>query len=127
VFTLCNSEDREALSANLEHLLRAERRHRVILTLREEFRNEIVKLSLSSFLSEKAWYQMVPMGSEELRAAVEKPAAAVNLHFQMGIVEDLVNNVKGEPTALPLLQFTLKRLYGQCGNAIGLPGKHTTL
>ena len=47
----------------------------------------------------------------ELRAAVEKPAAMVNLQFQSGIVDDLVKKVLGQPAALPLLQFTLRALW----------------
>ena len=56
---------------------------------------------------------MRPMGYEELRAAVEKPAALVNLQFQSGIVDDLVKKVLGQPAALPLLQFTLRLLWDE--------------
>jgi hypothetical protein len=113
VFTLSDSADRETLVANLARFLEVGRGHRVILTMREEFRNKIVELTaLSPYLNEnKAWYSMRPMGYEELRAAVEKPAALVNLQFQAGIVEDLVKKALGQPAALPLLQFTLRELW----------------
>jgi hypothetical protein len=112
VFTLCKFEDCETLVANLEQFLEADPRHRVILTVRQEFKDQIVKFSaLSRYLVDKAWYSMKPMIDTELKAAIEKPAMAVNLQFQSGIAEDLVKEVVGQSTALPLLQFTLKRLW----------------
>jgi hypothetical protein len=109
VFTLSSAEDREALVASLAQLLEAG--HRVILTVREEFRSRIVELRALSPYLDKAWYSMRPMDYDELRAAVEKPAAIANLQFQAGIVDDLVKKVLGQPAALPLLQFTLRLLW----------------
>ena len=109
VFTLSSAEDREALVASLAQLLEAG--HRVILTMREEFRSRIVELRALSPYLDKAWYSMRPMDYDELRAAVEKPAELVNLQFQAGIVDDLVKKVLGQPAALPLLQFTLRSLW----------------
>lgn len=111
VFTLATPTDREALVSNLAQLLEAGRGHRVILTVREEFRSRIVELRALSPYLDKAWYSMRPMSYEELKAAVEQPAALVNLQFQPGIVDDLVKKVLGQPAALPLLQFTLRMLW----------------
>jgi hypothetical protein len=113
VFTLSAPADREALVANLFQFLEADRRHRVILAVRERFRNRMAELrALSSYLGEKAWYWMRPMSYTELKAAVEKPAEKVNLHFQPEeIVDDLVQKVLGQDAALPLLQFTLRSLW----------------
>jgi hypothetical protein len=111
VFTLAGPEDREALAAGLASLLEPDRGHRVLLTMREEFRSRLVELRALARFLDKAWYSMRPMGYEELRAAVERPAALVNLQFQSGIVDDLVKKVLGQPAALPLLQFTLRQLW----------------
>ena len=111
VFTLAEPADREALVANLAEFLESDRGHRVILTVREEFRSRIVELQALSPYLDTAWYSMRPMGYAELRAAVEKPAALVNLQFQSGIIDDLVKKVLGQPAALPLLQFTLRMLW----------------
>jgi WD40 repeat protein len=111
VFTLSDQADREALVANLAELLKAGPGHRVIVTVREEFRSRIVGLEALGPYLDSAWYSMRPMGYAELRAAVEKPAALVNLQFQSGIVDDLVKKVLGQPAALPLLQFTLRALW----------------
>jgi len=111
VFTLASPKDREALAANLAQLLKAGRGHRVLLTVREEFRSRIVELQDLIPYLDKAWYSMRPMSYDELKAAVERPAALVNLQFQTGIVDDLVKKVLGQPAALPLLQFTLRSLW----------------
>jgi len=111
IFTLCDQTDREAFVANLAGLLEAGRNHRVIVTVREEFRSRIVGLEALGPFLDGAWYSMRPMGYAELRAAVEKPAALVNLQFQSGVVDDLVKKVLGQPAALPLLQFTLRALW----------------
>ncbi len=111
VFTLCGSTDRDAVVAQLAGALEAGRGHRVILTMREEFRTRMVELrALGPYLA-KAWYSMRPMGYEELRAAVDRPAAKVNLQIKSEISDELVKTVLGQPAALPLLQFTLRALW----------------
>jgi WD40 repeat protein len=111
VFTLSAPAERAALVANLTRLLEAPEGHRVILTVREEFKNRITELMPLSPFFDGAWFSMRPMGYDALRAAVEKPASRQNLQFQSGIVDDLVKKVLGQPAALPLLQFALRSLW----------------
>lgn len=113
LFTLCGESDRAALVASLAALLRARPHDRVILTLREEFSSELDKLEpLWPYLA-RARFSMkeYSMGYDELKAAVERPAALVNLHFARGIVDKMVRSVLGRDTALPLLQFALQSLW----------------
>ena len=113
VFTLCSDSDRTALVASLDALLRAHPSDRVILTLREEFSSELDKLEpLWPYLA-RARFSMkeYSMGYDELKAAVERPAALVNLQFAPGIVDKMVRSVLGRDTALPLLQFALQSLW----------------
>jgi WD40 repeat protein len=105
--------DRASLAANLAQLLEAGRGHRVILTVRDEFQNQMQMVEmrpLTRYL-DAAWYPMRPMVYEALKAAIEKPAKRRNLQFQPGIADDLVTKVLGQPAALPLLQFTLRLLW----------------
>ena len=113
VFTLADAAARDAAAAALAALLESDRGHRVILTMREEFRSRLVQLQALTPYLDRAWYSMRPMGYAELRAAVEQPAAKVNLQFEAGIVDDLVKKVLGQPAALPLLQFTLRELWNR--------------
>jgi WD40 repeat protein len=114
VFTLCNDGDRAAMAAAIDALLKSSPASRVILTLREEFTNELGKLEpLRPYVAQHARFSMKewPMEYDELKAAVERPAALVNLHFAPGLVDDLVKSVLGQDTALPLLQFALQSLW----------------
>jgi hypothetical protein len=48
-----------------------------------------------------------PMSEEELRAAIERPAAVVGLRLEPGLAEMILDDVTGEPGALPLLSHAL--------------------
>jgi WD40 repeat protein len=47
------------------------------------------------------------MSEEELRAAIERPAAVVGLRLEPGLAEMILDDVAGEPGALPLLSHAL--------------------
>jgi hypothetical protein len=111
IFTLCDQTDREAFVANLAGLLEAGRNHRVIVTVREEFRSRIVGLeALGPFLDGRVVFDAshglrgAPGGRRKARRA-RQPAVPI------GVVDDLVKKVLGQPAALPLLQFTLRALW----------------
>jgi WD40 repeat protein len=48
-----------------------------------------------------------PLGEEELRQAIERPAALVGLRLEPGLGEIIMNDVAQEPGALPLLSHAL--------------------
>ncbi len=56
------------------------------------------------------------MSKHELAAAIWRPAVQpdVQITFEDHLVEDLLHEVRGQSGALPLLQFTLERLFNQC-------------
>lgn len=51
------------------------------------------------------------MHPDELRAVIEKPAQAVGLELEQGLVLRMIQEVRGEPGALPVLQATLDLLW----------------
>lgn len=51
------------------------------------------------------------MGPDELRAAIERPAAAVGLSFEAGLVGRICAELGDSPGALPLLADTLDQLW----------------
>ena len=51
------------------------------------------------------------LNANELREAIEKPAARVGLKFESKLVDILIGDVLGQEAALPLLQFTLLKLW----------------
>jgi hypothetical protein len=62
VFTLADAAARDAVAIGLAALL-ANPRHRVILTMREEFRSRLVELPPLVPYLDRAWYSMRPMAS----------------------------------------------------------------
>ena len=113
LFTLC--DDTPAREQFLKVLLRLATapgpRHTVVLTMRLDYR-ERVTVDPDFFNEfEMGEVLVTPLTAGELREAIEKPAEAVGLKFEAGIVDRLVRDVLGEPAALPLLQFTLLKLW----------------
>jgi hypothetical protein len=113
VFTLCtDTEARQAFVDNLICLLHSsESKHIVILTMRADFESQVTLLPDLQRLFEQAQVRVVPMSAAELRQAIVKPADRVGLKFEDGVVDALIRDMLGEPAALPLLQFTLLKLW----------------
>ena len=115
VFTLCSDDAvREAFVANVAGLAQAPGpRHTVILTMRTDFESFIARLPDFEPLFEQALVRVTPLNAAELREAIEGPAEMIGLKFEAGLVDTLLQDILGEPAALPLLQFTLLKLWQQ--------------
>lgn len=112
-FTLCHDEaERDAFLENLLALIRTrDTRHLVILTMRVDYESYLNKTPLFQSLYEQGQVRVTAMSGAELREAIEKPADAIGLKFEEGLVDALVREIVGEPAALPLLQFALLQLW----------------
>ncbi len=113
IFTLCyNDKVRRAFVNNLLHLLQVPApRHTVILTIRSDFEGILVQIPDLNALFEQSQMRVTAMKASELRDAIVKPADKVGLVFEDGLVDKLVHEILGETAALPLLQFTLLKLW----------------
>ena len=58
-------------------------------------------------LAELGLHLVSPLTGDELRAAIEQPAAQAGLRLEAGLVDLLVRDTEGEPGALPLLSHAL--------------------
>jgi WD40 repeat protein len=112
-FTLCTDDHaRQMFVANLTALSQsAEAEHRVIVTMRTDFVSHVARFPDLQSLFEKGQITVGPLGAAELREVIIAPAALIGLKFEDGVVQALVDDTLGEPAALPLLQFTLLRLW----------------
>lgn len=112
-FALCRDPQIcQAFAANLVGLATATgARHTVILTMRSDFETQVARLPELQEHFEKAILRVTPLSAAELREAILGPAALVGLRFEEGIVDTLVADILGEPAGLPLLQFTLLKLW----------------
>ena len=115
LFTLCGDDGtRRAFVDNLLGLIQnPDAGHRLILTMRSDFESNVARHPALHALLETAQVGVTPLNASELREAVEGPAEYVGLKYDAGIVDELVQEVLGEPAALPLLQFTLLKLWEQ--------------
>ena len=112
LFTLCPSpERREAFADVLLGLVTSAKKHIVLATLRSEFEAQIAALPQLHAAFGNAQFRLPPLSASELHDAIVEPAQLVGLKFEPGLVERLVKEILGEPAGLPLLQFTLLKLW----------------
>ncbi|MDH4135181.1 MAG: TIR domain-containing protein [Anaerolineae bacterium] len=83
----------------------------VILTLRADFYSHCLGVRTLADRLEGRVINIGPMTEEELRRAIEEPARSAGVHFEVGLVERILEDVRGEPGALPLLEFALTELW----------------
>ena len=102
----------------LDGLLRSDLGHRVVLTIRSDFVNQLLAQSplMDGRDAGKLVFPVEALTSRELQDAISGPSQRIGLKIDPRVVEDLVREVVGEPAALPLLQFTLTRLWSKAGD-----------
>ena len=113
VFTLCHdeAERRDFIACLLHAATVSGGRSIVVLTMRADFYPRCASHSdLAAALSD---HQVLvgPMTEDELRRAIDRPARLAGLEPESGLVELLVDDVRGRPGALPLLQFALQEVW----------------
>ncbi len=111
LFTLCSDTDsRHLFIDNLLNLTNIPG-CRVIITLRADFYAEALSYRPLADALQDAQVNLVAMDEEELRAAIEKPAANYNVNLEEGLSQRLIDKVLESPNHLPLLEFTLTQLW----------------
>jgi WD40 repeat protein/tRNA A-37 threonylcarbamoyl transferase component Bud32 len=113
LFTACRSDAERAAFA--ETLARAaadpEGRAVVVVALRADFYGRVAAYPGLAELLGGNQVLVGPMQASELRRAVELPAGRVGLRVEPGLSDTLVDDVEGEPGALPLLSTALLELW----------------
>lgn len=83
----------------------------VVLTLRTDTL-DAAAAALGTGLGDGV-FLVPPMRPDELRAAIESPVANTGVRFEPGLVERIALAGAEEPGTLPLIQFTLTRLWDE--------------
>ena len=86
---------------------------KVLIVLRADFYGQAMRHLELSIAVKAGQVTVVPMTSEEMRAAIERPAAVLGRRFETSLVEELLADVEGQAGALPLLEFTLAELWSR--------------
>jgi WD40 repeat protein/tRNA A-37 threonylcarbamoyl transferase component Bud32 len=113
LFTACRSDAERAAFADT--LIRSatdpEGRAVVVAALRADFYGRFAAFPGLAELLGGNQVLVGPMQASELRRAVELPAGRVGLNVESALADALVDDVEGEPGALPLLSTALLELW----------------
>jgi WD40 repeat protein/class 3 adenylate cyclase len=108
VFALCRdeAERQQFIDALIGAVESGDSRAVVVLTIRADFFGRCGDYpSLAARLRDNVL--VGPLGEDELRAVIERPAEFVGLRLEPGLVDIIVRDVADEPGALPLLSHAL--------------------
>jgi len=83
----------------------------VALTLRADFLRHCLDFPGLCAILESNQLLLGPMSQDGLREAIVRPAQAVGALFEKGLVGRLLDDMRGQSAALPLLSFTLAQLW----------------
>ncbi|WP_138500249.1 eIF2A-related protein [Nostoc sp. PA-18-2419] len=109
LFTLC--ADKTERVTFIEKLLSLIPFQKVIVTMRADFWGECATYRNLKDLMEVRQKLIGPMDAGELRKAMEMQAAQVGLRFEAGLSNSILDDVQGEPGAMPLLQHALLEMW----------------
>ncbi len=113
IYTLCQrADERQRFLEVFLGLARVERVV-VVLTLRADFLGQALQSLTFADALQGADLKLGPMTEDELRAAIENPARSQRVRFEMGLVDRILADVRGQPGGLPLLEFALTELWGR--------------
>ena len=112
-FTMVQDEaERRAFFERLASLARQDSApFYLLVTLRAEFLGDAAPYTELRQLVQAHQELIAPMDAGELRSAMEQQARAVGLRFEADLANTLLDDVAGEPGAMPLLQHALLELW----------------
>jgi hypothetical protein len=87
----------------------------VVATLRSEYLDQLLQDPHTARLVNRPWL-LAPLDSNKLPEVIEGPAGQVGFEFERGLVARIAADTQGGD-ALPLLSYTLNRLYRRLGSA----------
>ena len=113
VFTQINQEtERIAFINMLAHAGTVENGRVIVLfAMRSDFVSNCATYPALNELLSQEFRQIGAMQPEELVSAMALPARHVGLPIEDELIARIINDMKGEPGALPLMQFALKDLF----------------
>ena len=82
---------------------------RIVLTLRADFQPVLQSIPGFHTRLNERFYLLSPLTSGQMRQVVERPAAARDVHFERGLVDQILADAAGG--SLPVLEFTLTKLW----------------
>jgi len=115
-FPTVHLEQRDVFIASLVQLMKVlekagDRSVKVVATMRADFLDRLSPYPALVKATDKHRPMIAEMQLDELRLAIEQPAAHNGVVFETGLVKEIIENVQGQAGYLPLLQYTLDLLW----------------
>ncbi|MEP7294014.1 MAG: LuxR C-terminal-related transcriptional regulator, partial [Chloroflexota bacterium] len=86
-------------------------RLQVVITLRADFYDRPLRYPRLGDIIQSRMVTVLPLTPEGLERAIVKPAEAVGVRFEEGLVASIAAEMNYQPGALPLLQYALTELF----------------
>ncbi|OKH48012.1 WD40 repeat domain-containing protein [Phormidium tenue] len=116
LFTVSEAKKRDSFIHSLVKLSKdraSDATLKIVATMRADFLDQLDPAPANRLarLTEKHRPLITQMHPDELRLAIEQPAAHHGVVFETGLVEEIIKDVQGQAGYLPLLQYTLDLLW----------------
>ncbi|MBU6300868.1 MAG: DUF4062 domain-containing protein [Verrucomicrobia bacterium] len=86
---------------------------RIVVAMRDDFFGNLRDHEALFRITDKNLERVIAMKGAELREIIEEPAFSHGVRFQEGVVKEITEAVEGRAGMLPLLQYTLDKLWKQ--------------
>ncbi|MDJ0659231.1 MAG: caspase family protein [Crocosphaera sp.] len=110
-FTMCDETTREAFFKQLIDLLNNYSNLHIIIGMRSDFRGRLREHKNLVDALNKPYINLEHLNREEIEEAIAKPAEKSGVLIESSLKQQLINDVEDYPGSLPLLQYTLTRLW----------------
>jgi WD40 repeat protein/energy-coupling factor transporter ATP-binding protein EcfA2 len=116
LFTVSENERRDRFINGLVQLSKEQASNpllKIVATMRSDFLDRLDPAPANRLarLTEKHRPLITQMHQDELRLAIEQPAAHHGVVFESGLVKQIIDDVQEQAGCLPLLQYTLNLLW----------------
>ena len=113
LFTLVEEEETRQgfLDALTEAVSGSDSRLMLVLTLRADYYDRPLKYARFGQLLGDHTETVLPLSAAELEEAIVQPAEKAGVYFEEGLAARIIDDVRHQPGALPLLQYALTELY----------------
>ncbi|MEO0516952.1 MAG: hypothetical protein AAF171_06595 [Cyanobacteria bacterium P01_A01_bin.116] len=116
LFTISDSEKRDRFITSLASLCKeheGDRTLKIVATMRADFLNRLDTNPANLLADATKGHRplITQMHPDELRLAIEQPAAHHGVVFETGLVKTIIKDVQGQAGYLSLLQYTLDMLW----------------
>ena len=113
LFTRCNNlEQRKNFIQSIAQIAASgDRSVKIVLAMRADFLGELNPYPQFGKIVQRQIYLVNEMPADELELAIKGPAAKHGVRFEPGLAKEIISDVQGQAGSLPLMQYTLDRLW----------------